>query len=212
MLHLADTAGNFRNKQCPPLADLVAAFGLTDSFPHLHPNTQSFTFFCRNAPGSRLDRAYIPPQLLPHLLAVTHLPYLSDHWALFQGCHVSTAARLEPHDFGQPFAPDFTHLPEFLQDIRVKDRVQSESMDMPVDLSELQQAIAAAASGKAPGLDRLQYEFYAPVLHLVGGSLVEVLNVMLERGALSASLQRGAVRLLPEVPGAPAASQLRPIT
>ena len=35
---------------------------------------------------------------------------------------------------------------------------------------------------------------------------------MLERGALTASLQRGAVRLLPKVPGAPAASQLRPIT
>ena len=391
VLRLADTAGNFRNKRCPPLADLVAAFGLTDGFPYLHPNIQSFTFFRRNTPGSRLDRAYIPPQLLPHLLAVTHPPSLSDHsalyvqlagvlqvaqpppipttywklntsllkeedflpaftamwmaleaarpggacpatwweetakpacrafcinfsrmvahrrrelanlllaglqvallandWpavtalksrlhrlasyrlagravragmargpetaatvfqiaaeaakppvgplhvsaggqvltepaeveeeihnyfeALFQGRHVATVARPEPHDSGQPFAPDFTHLPEFLQDIRVMDRVQSESLDMPVDLQELQQAIAAAASGKAPGLDGLPYEFYASVLHLVGGSLVEALNVMLERGALSASLQRGAVRLLPKVPGAPEASQLRPIT
>ena len=132
--------------------------------------------------------------------------------ALFQGRHVATAARPEPKDSGQPFVPDFTHIPEFLQDIRVMDRVQSESMDMPVDLPELQQAIAAAASGKAPGLDGLPYEFYAAVLHLVGGSLVEALNVMLERGALSASLQREAVSLLPKVPGAPAASQLRPIT
>ena len=35
---------------------------------------------------------------------------------------------------------------------------------------------------------------------------------MLERGALTASLQRGVVRFLPKVPGAPTASQLRPIT
>ena len=68
----ANTAGTFRNKRCPPLADLVAAYDLTDGFYSLHPNVPSFTFFRRNTPGSRLDRAYIPPQLLPHLLAVTH--------------------------------------------------------------------------------------------------------------------------------------------
>ena len=85
-------------------------------------------------------------------------------------------------------------------------------MDQPITLAELQQAVAEAAHGKAPGLDGLPYEFYAAVLHLVGGSLVEALNTMLERGALTASLQRGVVRLLPKVPGAPTASQLRPIT
>ena len=73
------------------------------------------------------------------------------------------------------------------------DRVQSESMDQPITLAELQQAVAEAAHGKAPGLDGLPYEFYAAVLHLVGGSLVEALNTMLERGALTASLQRGVV-------------------
>ena len=72
VLMSADTAGTFRNKRCPPLADLVAAYDLTDGFYSLHPNVQSFTFFRRNTPGSRLDRAYIPPQLLPHLLVVTH--------------------------------------------------------------------------------------------------------------------------------------------
>ena len=354
----ANTAGTFRNKRCPPLADLVAAYDLTDGFYSLHPNVQSFTFFRRSTPGSRLDRAYIPPQLFPHLLAVTHPPSLSDHsalyvrlagvlqtaqpppiptsywkfntslvkeedflpsfsamWAalvaaqargacpatwwentakpacrafcisfskmvahprrelaslllaglqvdllakdwqvvaalksrlhqlatyqlagravraslargpetaatffqtaaeaakppprplhitavgriltepaeveeevlsyfeaLFQGRHVATAARPEPHDSGQPFDPDFGHLPEFLPDIRAMDRVQSESMDLPITLDELQQAVDEAAHGKAPGLDGLPYEFYAAVLHLVGGSLVEALNTML---------------------------------
>ena len=41
---------------------------------------------------------------------------------------------------------------------------------------------------------------------------MEALNTMLERGALTASLQRGVVRLLLKVPGAPVASQLQPIT
>ena len=79
----ADTAGTFRNKRCPPLADLVAAYDLTDGFYSLHPKVQSFTFFHRNTPGSRLNRAYIPPQLFPHLLAVTHPPSLLDYSALY---------------------------------------------------------------------------------------------------------------------------------
>ena len=51
------------------------------------------------------------------------------------------------------------------------DRFQSETMDLPITLPELQQAVAEAAKGKAPGLDGLPYEFYAAVLHLVGGAL-----------------------------------------
>ena len=44
-----------------PMADLLAAYTLTDAFPFFHPNVQPFTFFCRNTPGSLLDRAYVPP-------------------------------------------------------------------------------------------------------------------------------------------------------
>ena len=49
---------------------------------------------------------------------------LSYFEALFQGRHVATAARPEPHDSGQPFDPDFGHLPEFIQDIRAMDTGQ----------------------------------------------------------------------------------------
>ncbi len=59
-----DTASPFPRKNSPPLAALVAAFSLTDAFPHLHP-LPSFTFFRTNTPGSRLDRVYLPPLLLP---------------------------------------------------------------------------------------------------------------------------------------------------
>ena len=84
--------------------------------------------------------------------------------ALFQGCHAATPARPEPHDSGQPFVPDFTHLPEFLQDIKDMDRFQSETMDLLINLPELQQAVAKVALEKAPGMDGLPYEFYCAVL------------------------------------------------
>ena len=98
-----------------------------------------------------------------------------------------------------------------MQDIRAMDRVQSESMDQAITRVELQQQSRRRLQERPLG-SGLPYEFYAAVLHLVGGSLVEALNTMLERGALTASLQRGVVRLLLKVPGAPVASQLQPIT
>ncbi len=132
--------------------------------------------------------------------------------ALFQGRHVTTADRPEPFDSGRPFEPDFQHFQDFVRDIPAVDQFQAATMDLPLNLPELEFAAASAASGKAPGLDGLPYEFYRRTMHLVGPSLLEALNTMLERGALTPSLQLGAVRLLPKVAGVPAASQLRPIT
>ena len=91
--------------------------------------------------------------------------------ALFQGRHATTAAQPEPHNSGQPFVPDFSHLPEFLQDIRAMDRFQSETMDLPINLPELQQAATAAAWGKAPGLDGLPTSFTRLFCTWLGGAL-----------------------------------------
>ena len=391
VLRPLDTAGVFRNKRCPPLADLVAAYRLVDAFAFLTPAMASFTFFRRNTPGSRLDRAYLPPTIAPGLLVATHFPSLSDHSALFltlpgsllaasppplpssywklntsllqdddflpsfaamwgrlvalrpagvcpadwweqvakpgcrdfciafskqaahrrretasflltglqaallaadwpavtilkaklqgfaayrlagravraklgggpetadsvfqvaaeaarpptpplhltvggriitdeqeveeevlsyfgvlfQGRHATTAERPEPHDSGRPFEPDLTLLPEFLRGLPTLDQFQRDGLDLPINVPELEEAATKAAKGRSPGLDGLPYEFYAKVMPLIGQFLVEALNVMLERGALTSSLQRGAIRLLPKVAGAPTAAQLRPIT
>ena len=137
------------------------------------------------------------------------MSYLED---LFQGRHAASAARPEPFDSGQPFQPNFTFFDDFTRGMPTLDRFQTAALDLPITLLELEAAAGKAAAGKAPGLDGLPYEFYRTVLPLVGDCMVEAMNVMLERGELSPSLPRGAVRLLSKVPGVPAASQLRPIT
>ena len=76
-----DTEAYFRNKTCPPLADLVAAFGYVDAYPSMH-GLPAFTFRRRGMAGSRLDRAYLPGPLAAGLVAVDHVASLSDHSAL----------------------------------------------------------------------------------------------------------------------------------
>ena len=123
--------------------------------------------------------------------------------ALFQSRHAALAARPEPFDSGQPFQPNFTFFDDFTRGMPTLDRFQTAGLDLPITLLELEAAAGKAAAGKAPGLDGLPYKFYRTVLPLVGDCMVEAMNVMLERGELSPSLRRGAVRLLPKVPGGP---------
>jgi hypothetical protein len=161
----------------------------------------------RPAPG--LSRLKINDQVStdPAEIEAEVLTYFG---CLFQGRHTATAARPEPYDSGQPFQPNFDRLDNFLAGLPTLNRFQSELLDLPINLPELEQA--AAAAGKAPGLDGLPYEFYRRVMPLIGPALVDALNTMLEQQLLTPSLRRGAVRLLPKVAGPPTAAQLRPIT
>jgi hypothetical protein len=77
-------------------------------------------------------------------------------------------------------------------------------MELPINVPELE----AAATGRSPGLDGLP----KTVMPLVGPALADALNTMLQRGELTPSLRRGAVRLMPKVTGSPSPSQLCPIT
>ena len=123
--------------------------------------------------------------------------------ALLQGRHAASVARPEPFDLGQPFQPNFTFFDDFTRGMPTLDCFQTAAMALPITLLEREAAAGKAAAGKAPGLDGLPYKFYRTVLPLVGDCMVEAMNVMLERGELSPSLRRGAVRLLPKVPGGP---------
>jgi exonuclease III len=77
-----DTTANFRSKVCRPLVDLLSAFPLVDCFRHFHPSVREYTFRRPGVAPSRLDRAYVPPLLLPSVSSVAHLPTTSDHAAL----------------------------------------------------------------------------------------------------------------------------------
>jgi hypothetical protein len=84
--------------------------------------------------------------------------------ALFQGRHAATADRPEPFDSGRRFEPDFSDFAAFTAGMPQLQPHQREEMDLPINVPELEAAAAAAASGKAPGLDGLPYEFYKTVI------------------------------------------------
>ncbi len=132
--------------------------------------------------------------------------------ALFQGRHAASAAAPEPADSGHTFVPDFTDFTAFTSNLRQLSHHQQSSLESPLQLLELLAAIEAAPTNKSPGLDGLPYEFYQATGHLIAPHLLACYTAALRRGRLPASMLGGAVRLLPKVPGVPAASQLRPIT
>jgi len=132
--------------------------------------------------------------------------------ALFNGRHVATMAAPEPVDSGHSFVPDFSSFPAFSSHLHQLTPQQSSTLTTPFQLLELAAVLDSAPAGKSPGLDGLPYEFYKRVFHLVGPHLLAAFQAALQRGRLPASMLHGAVRLLPKVPGVPAASQFRPIT
>jgi hypothetical protein len=132
--------------------------------------------------------------------------------ALLQGRHVASADESGFTDSGSTFRPNLDLLPGLLDGLPSLFPEQQANLELPFTLGELQEAVEAAASSKAPGPDGLSYEFYMATFGSVGPSLLDGLNTMLNNGLLSPSLRHGYVRLLPKVPGVPMASQLRPIT
>ena len=130
--------------------------------------------------------------------------------ALFQGRHVASPDG--PVDSGNTFQPDETLYPAFLDGLPSLSEEDREALEQPLTLGELQEAVEGAAPHKSPGLDGLSYELYKATFTEVGPPLLDAFNAMLAEGLLTASLRRGAVRLLPKVAGVPMASQLRPIT
>ena len=71
--------GDYRKKKSQDLMDLVREFNFTDSFRYLHPDADEYTWERKDKFGSRLDRFYLPQELLSGLKEVTHHPYMSDH-------------------------------------------------------------------------------------------------------------------------------------
>ena len=69
----------FNQKLCMALRDLVSSHSLCDSFRHLHPRKEEFTFFRAGKAPSRLDRLYISRALAVGLAEAVHVASLSDH-------------------------------------------------------------------------------------------------------------------------------------
>ena len=93
---------------------------------------------------------------------------LSYFEALFQGRHQTSADRPEPFDSGTSFTPDLNIATSFLSDLPSLSPEQSESLEKPFELQELEEAVEAAAASKSPGLDGLTYELYKVTFPVVG--------------------------------------------
>ena len=77
-----DTAGNFKDKHCPVLEDLVSTMKLVDGYRFLHPQGSDYTWVRQGFHPSRLDRVIYPAAIKDRVLNVQHKASLSDHKAL----------------------------------------------------------------------------------------------------------------------------------
>jgi hypothetical protein len=82
--------------------------------------------------------------------------------ALFQGRH--KVGDQGPVDSGSPFCLNFERLGDFLQGLPVVSDADRDLGDLPVNVPDLENAMAATSLGRSPGLDGLSYEFYRAVL------------------------------------------------
>ena len=71
--------GDFGKKKSSELQNIVREFNLQDSFRYIFPNAREYTWSRRGLNSSRLDRFYIPQDLVKGVKQVSHHPYLSDH-------------------------------------------------------------------------------------------------------------------------------------
>ena len=74
-----DTERNYSNKKCDALKDLVNLYSYVDAFRHFNANLREYTYHKGGASASRLDRVYIPPNLLNLLTNCEHQAGLYDH-------------------------------------------------------------------------------------------------------------------------------------
>ena len=120
---------------------------------------------------------------------------------------MASPAAPEPGDSGHPFVPDLNLFTAFTSHLSQLAEGQHEGLEAPFQLMELMATVEATPTGRSPGLDGLPYEFYKATFHTTAPHLLAACQAALTRGRLPATMLQGAVRLLPKVPGVPAASQ-----
>ena len=84
-----------------------------------------------------------------------------------------------PVDTGQPFLPDLTLLPTFLEGVSAMGDEEAAALEAPITLSEVQAAVEECENNKSPGLDGITFELYKCTLNTIGPKLVQIFNSML---------------------------------
>ena len=130
--------------------------------------------------------------------------------ALFNGHHDRNC-----EDSGRPFKPDYSGLPDFLENLGSLSDDSQEKLIQKLNFDDLTNIVLKKCDkNKSPGLDGLPYEFYQATWKIIGLDFLDVLQVQLDRFRLVDSDRCGATRLTSkvgenEIPGV---DELRPIT
>ena len=128
--------------------------------------------------------------------------------ALFNGQHDRHGV-----DTGVSFIPDFTYLPNFLQNLSKLSQSSKTNVVKSLTYDQVKFVIFKKCSkNKSPGLDGIPYEFYQASWEIIGMDFVQVLQCQLDRVRLVESNKHGATRLTSKVDGIPSVWELRPIT
>ena len=128
--------------------------------------------------------------------------------ALFNGHHDRNGV-----DSGQPFQPDYSGLPDFLEGLGCLNQESQEGLIKHLSYEEITYIVRKECdNNKSPGLDGLPYELYQVTWDIIGQDFAKVLQVQLQRISLVESDRHGATRVCSKVNGVPDVSELRPIT
>ena len=71
--------GDYSKKKSQDLQDLIRDFNMTDCYRYLFPDGREYTWARKDMFRSRLDRFYIPTDLVTSLQDLSHHPFMSDH-------------------------------------------------------------------------------------------------------------------------------------
>lgn len=100
ILHEIDTEANAGNKLSPALLNIVNLFNYIDVFRSKHPGLVSYTWHRPNYAPARLDRFYVPQNLITGVQSISHHASLSDHYFVEMNLCLPNATAAPPRKMG----------------------------------------------------------------------------------------------------------------
>ena len=82
----------------------------------------------------------------------------------------------------------------------------------PITAFEIKGALLNTKRNKSPGTDGIPYEFYLTFWDTIAPHFLDMFTHILERGSLTPSQGKAAIRLIPKIPDAQRLSEFRPIS
>ena len=82
----------------------------------------------------------------------------------------------------------------------------------PITLQELKDAIFSLKNNRVPGPDGISIEFYKVMFDLIGEDLVNLFNIYMMNGRMSAKMKAGLIKLVPKHPPYNSMENFRPIS